>query len=58
MKAFCDTCMVRVSFCQILLSQEEISKSAGEWVFCGMNQKCLEMAIQKSMEKLNFSEIC
>lgn len=58
MKAFCDTCMVRVSFCQILLSQEEISKSAGEWVFCGMNQKCLETAIQKSMEKLNFSEIC
>lgn len=39
----CDTCMVWVSFCQIFLSQEEISKSAGKWVFCGMNQNCLQM---------------
>lgn len=29
----CDTCMVWVSFCQIFLSQEETSKSAGKWVF-------------------------
>lgn len=43
MKTSCDTRMVWVSFCQIFLSQEETSKSAGKWVFCGMNQKCLQM---------------
>lgn len=44
-----------VIFCQIFfLSHEEVSKSAEEWVFYGMNQRCLEMAIQKSSKK-NFT---
>jgi len=45
-------------FINFFLPHEEVSKSAGEWVFCGMNHKCLEMAIQESSKKLYFYETC
>lgn len=40
------------------ISCEEVSKPAGERVFCGMALRCPEMAIHKSSKKVYLFEKC